>query len=217
MLAIIINLAYNNKINTYKLSLQTSRVLNQISEIETLWDNFDIQKLDGHSEIWKNATVNHDEANPGRQYPGLPSNPGDTNELPSPISPPPQPILPPLKPPPGCQGPRGQYPSPKSCANYLNCWDDVVIEQTCPDGLLFNDAAGYCDFAFNVNCGDRPPATPSEWSIIRSWFPNNCQFDRLSIAILSIRSVFLRVELFAKNKKKTSKITSISFWRNNNL
>lgn len=132
----------------------------QPEEIETLWDNFDIQKLDGHSEIWKNATVNHDEANPGRQYPGLPSNPGDTNELPSPISPPPQPILPPLKPPPGCQGPRGQYPSPKSCANYLNCWDDVVIEQTCPDGLLFNDAAGYCDFAFNVNCGDRPPATP---------------------------------------------------------
>ncbi|XP_050457095.1 uncharacterized protein LOC126854422 [Cataglyphis hispanica] len=132
----------------------------QPEEIETLWDNFDIQKLDGHSDVWKNATVNHDEGNLGRQYPGLPSNPGDTNELPSPISPPPQPILPPQKPPPGCQGPRGQYPSPKSCANYLNCWDDVVIEQTCPDGLLFNDIAGYCDFAFNVNCGDRPPATP---------------------------------------------------------
>ncbi|CAL1689397.1 unnamed protein product [Lasius platythorax] len=135
----------------------------QPEEIETLWDNFDIQKLDGRSDIWKNVSVNHDEAILGRQYPGLPGNPGDTNELPSPISPPAQPpstILPPQKPPPGCLGPRGQYPSPKSCANYLNCWDDVVIEQTCPDGLLFNDVAGYCDFASNVNCGDRPPATP---------------------------------------------------------
>lgn len=37
-----------------------------------------------------------------------------------------------------------------------------MIEQTCQNGLLFNDVAGYCDFPFNVNCGDRPPATPSE-------------------------------------------------------
>ncbi|XP_072745738.1 uncharacterized protein [Anoplolepis gracilipes] len=139
----------------------------QPEEIETLWDNFDIQRLDSRSEIWKNASVNHDEAIVGRQYPGLPSNPGDTNELPSPIPPPSRPKPPPHKPPPpphkpppGCLGPRGQYPSPKSCANYLNCWDDVVIEQTCPDGLLFNAAAGYCDFASNVNCGNRPSPTP---------------------------------------------------------
>ncbi|XP_011269203.1 extensin-like [Camponotus floridanus] len=129
----------------------------QPEEVETLWENFDIQKLDDRSEILRNASLNHDEAILSKQYPGLPSNPGDTNELPSPILPP---IPPSQKPPPGCQGPRGQYPSPKSCANYLNCWDDVVIEQTCLNGLLFNDVAGYCDFPFNVNCGDRPPATP---------------------------------------------------------
>ncbi|XP_043275177.1 uncharacterized protein [Venturia canescens] len=63
-------------------------------------------------------------------------------------------------PPPGCLGPRGQYPSLNNCANYLNCWDDVVIEQTCPNGLLFNDVTGLCDFDYNVNCGSRPGATP---------------------------------------------------------
>ncbi|XP_029155777.1 extensin-1-like [Nylanderia fulva] len=127
----------------------------QPEELETLWDNFDIQKLDSRSEIWKNVSVNHNEP---RQYPGLPINPGDTNELPSPISTP-APTSPPHNLPPGCLASRGQYSSPKSCANYLNCWDDVVIEQTCPKGLLFNDAAGYCDFPINVKCGDRPPAT----------------------------------------------------------
>lgn len=140
------------------------RTLSRISELETLWDNYDIQKLDSRSESWKNlsnASEKHDEINTGRQfYPGLPANPGETNELPGPISP--QPVLPPHHPAPGCLGLRGQYPSPKSCANYLNCWDDVVIEQTCPVGLLFNDVTNVCDFDYNVNCGNRPPATPSE-------------------------------------------------------
>ncbi|XP_012223801.2 uncharacterized protein [Linepithema humile] len=137
----------------------------QPEELETLWDNFDIQRLDSRSEIWKNrnnaSENNHDENifSSGRQYPGLPSNPGDTNELPSPISPPPS-KPPPPRPPPGCLGQRGQYESPASCANYLNCWDDVVIEQTCPAGLLFNAITGYCDFASNVNCGNRAPPTP---------------------------------------------------------
>ncbi|XP_011153893.1 WAS/WASL-interacting protein family member 3 [Harpegnathos saltator] len=134
----------------------------QPEELETLWDNYDIQKLDNRAESWKslnNVSEKHDEVvlNTGRQfYPGLPTNPGETNELPKPISP--QPTL--LPHPPGCLGPRGQYPSPKSCANYLNCWDDVVIEQTCPAGLLFNDVTNVCDFDYNVNCGNRPPATP---------------------------------------------------------
>ncbi|XP_020279410.1 leucine-rich repeat extensin-like protein 5 isoform X2 [Pseudomyrmex gracilis] len=127
---------------------------------DTLWDNYDIQKLDSRSEIWKNPndTLNHQEVIFGRQYPGLPINPGDTNELPSPISP--QPSPPPQKLPPGCLGSRGQYSSLKSCADYLNCWDDVVVEQTCPAGLLFNDITNVCDFPYNVKCGERPPATP---------------------------------------------------------
>ncbi|XP_032677842.1 probable chitinase 10 [Odontomachus brunneus] len=130
----------------------------QSEELETLWDNYDIQKLDSRSESWKsNASEKHEEINTGRQfYPGLPANPGETNELPGPISP----VPPPHHPAPGCLGPRGQYPSPKSCANYLNCWDDVVVEQTCPAGLLFNDVTNVCDFSNNVNCGNRPPATP---------------------------------------------------------
>ncbi|XP_024872361.1 DNA-directed RNA polymerase II subunit RPB1-like [Temnothorax curvispinosus] len=135
----------------------------QPEELElSLWNNFDSHKLNVRAGTWKNDTSGNNRIvlNSVRQYPGFPSNPGDTNELPNPISPPVQPAPPPYKPPPGCLGPRGQYSSPKNCANYLNCWDDVVIEQTCPAGLLFNDVAGYCDFAYNVKCGDRPPATP---------------------------------------------------------
>ncbi|XP_011647011.1 extensin-like [Pogonomyrmex barbatus] len=128
----------------------------QPEEFETSWNHFDIQKL--KAKAWaKNDTGNRITL--GKQYPGLPSNPGDSNELPNPISPPVQ-QPPPYKPPPGCLGKRGQYASPTSCASYLNCWDDVVIEQICPAGLLFNDIAGYCDFEYNVKCGDRQPATP---------------------------------------------------------
>ncbi|XP_008487051.1 protein obstructor-E-like, partial [Diaphorina citri] len=53
-----------------------------------------------------------------------------------------------------CQSPRGQYPSPNSCGNYINCWDDVAIEQECPSGLLFGETT--CDYPQNVDCGDRP-------------------------------------------------------------
>ncbi|XP_008551324.1 uncharacterized protein LOC103573857 isoform X1 [Microplitis demolitor] len=63
-------------------------------------------------------------------------------------------------PPPGCLAARGQFPSMNSCSNYLNCWDDIVIEQPCPNNLLFNDMTGLCDFEQNVNCGDRPGPTP---------------------------------------------------------
>ncbi|XP_011883205.1 PREDICTED: COPII coat assembly protein SEC16 [Vollenhovia emeryi] len=134
----------------------------QPEELISLWNNFDSHKLNVRADTWKNDTSGNNRIvlNSVRQYPGFPSNPGDTNELPNPISPPVQPAPPAYKPPPGCLGLRGQYSSPKSCANYLNCWDDVVVEQTCPAGLLFNDVAGYCDFAYNVRCGDRLPATP---------------------------------------------------------
>ncbi|XP_011164140.2 histone-lysine N-methyltransferase SETD1A [Solenopsis invicta] len=144
-----------------RFSLDRSTFAGQPEELETLWSNFDSHRLNVRAGTWKNDTSGNNRIIlSARQYPGLPNNPGDTNELPNPISPPVEPAPPPYKPPPGCLGPRGQYSSPKSCASYLNCWDDVVIEQTCPAGLLFNDVAGYCDFAYNVNCGDRLPATP---------------------------------------------------------
>ncbi|CAH1173666.1 unnamed protein product, partial [Phaedon cochleariae] len=52
-----------------------------------------------------------------------------------------------------CLKPRGQFPS-KACNKFVNCWDDNVIEQECPEGLLFS-VKGYCDYAGNVKCGDR--------------------------------------------------------------
>ncbi|XP_028144966.1 probable chitinase 10 isoform X2 [Diabrotica virgifera virgifera] len=52
-----------------------------------------------------------------------------------------------------CLQPRGQFPS-SSCKKYVNCWDGHVVEQECPEGLLFS-TKGYCDYPYNVNCGDR--------------------------------------------------------------
>lgn len=63
----------------------------------------------------------------------------------------------------GCLAVRGQFPSPNNCANYLNCWDNTVIEQQCPNDLLFNEMTGLCDFEQNVNCGERPGPTPSKF------------------------------------------------------
>jgi hypothetical protein len=36
----------------------------------------------------------------------------------------------------------------------VNCWDDVAIESDCPGGLVFNPA-GFCDYPYNVDCGNR--------------------------------------------------------------
>lgn len=137
--------------------------------LENVWDLVDLQKLDNHANPWNNIHLStnateaqgSDVVSTRQGYPGLP-NPGDSNELPGPISPPitirPIPVITP----PGCLAPRGQFPSKTNCANYLNCWDDVVTEQTCPDGLLFNDVSLVCDYDYNVNCGSRPLPTPSK-------------------------------------------------------
>ncbi|XP_076755931.1 uncharacterized protein LOC143426377 [Xylocopa sonorina] len=131
--------------------------------IENVWDVVELQKLDDNANAWKNnpssnATESKSSGvlNTKQLYPTLPT-PGDSNELPGPITGQP---MPPMTPPPGCYGLRGQFPSPTSCANYLNCWDDTVTEQTCPDGLLFNDLILLCDFDYNVNCGSRPMPSP---------------------------------------------------------
>ncbi|XP_006614230.1 uncharacterized protein LOC102676226 isoform X1 [Apis dorsata] len=123
---------------------QTSR---QRQDLENAWD---LQKLDG----WNGTeSRNSNSLNTRQIYPTI--NPGDTNELPGPIT-----GRPTMSPPPGCLSVRGQFPSPTSCSNYLNCWDETVTEQSCPDGLFFNDVNLYCDYDYNVNCGNRPVPTP---------------------------------------------------------
>ncbi|KAJ8927814.1 hypothetical protein NQ314_019696, partial [Rhamnusium bicolor] len=52
-----------------------------------------------------------------------------------------------------CLTPRGQFPS-TFCNKFINCWDNIILEQECPEGFLFS-TKGYCDFPHNVNCGDR--------------------------------------------------------------
>ncbi|XP_065157236.1 uncharacterized protein [Atheta coriaria] len=50
-----------------------------------------------------------------------------------------------------CLHPRGQFAGPH-CNKFINCWDDVVIEQDCPYGLNFNPNKHYCDFPYNYPC-----------------------------------------------------------------
>ncbi|CAK9833032.1 Probable chitinase 10 [Anthophora retusa] len=139
------------------------------ADLENVWDLVELQKLDNHANVWnkessqRNTTESQDpDAIITKQlYPTVP-NPGDTNELPGPIPPgfvtiKPIPVVTPA---PGCYAPRGQFPNPRNCAGYLNCWDDIVTEQLCPDGLLFNDYTLVCDYDYNVNCGSRPLPTP---------------------------------------------------------
>ncbi|KAF5298642.1 hypothetical protein FQR65_LT09738 [Abscondita terminalis] len=52
-----------------------------------------------------------------------------------------------------CASARGQFPSGR-CNTFVNCWDNVAVEQTCPPGLVFN-YAGYCDYPQNVDCHGR--------------------------------------------------------------
>ncbi|XP_017778557.1 PREDICTED: probable chitinase 3 [Nicrophorus vespilloides] len=51
-----------------------------------------------------------------------------------------------------CLKPRGQFPG-TSCDKYVNCWDDFVIEQECPNGLHFNAYRSYCDYPLSAKCG----------------------------------------------------------------
>lgn len=55
-----------------------------------------------------------------------------------------------------CRASRGQFAVEHSCKKYINCWDDVAVEQVCAGNLLFNEEKKYCDFPENVNCGSRP-------------------------------------------------------------
>ncbi|XP_030745408.1 probable chitinase 10 [Sitophilus oryzae] len=63
-----------------------------------------------------------------------------------------------------CLKPRGQFQG-TSCQSYVSCWDGVVIEQNCPEGLLFNPIKLYCDYPYNVQCqatlSSNIPETPT--------------------------------------------------------
>ncbi|RZC35869.1 uncharacterized protein BDFB_000346, partial [Asbolus verrucosus] len=67
-----------------------------------------------------------------------------------------------------CLKPRGQFRS-EACNKYVNCWDDVVIEQECPEGLLFS-AKGYCDYPANVDCQNASPP-PRTGNVVSSECP----------------------------------------------
>ncbi|XP_071454570.1 uncharacterized protein [Hetaerina americana] len=54
-----------------------------------------------------------------------------------------------------CKEARGQFPHESSCSKFYNCWDDVVVEGSCPFGLVFSEEHSYCDFPENVDCGER--------------------------------------------------------------
>ncbi|KAJ8981606.1 hypothetical protein NQ317_011885, partial [Molorchus minor] len=52
-----------------------------------------------------------------------------------------------------CPKSSGQFPA-NHCQKYINCWNGIAIEQSCPDGLLFSEK-GYCDYPDKVHCGQR--------------------------------------------------------------
>ncbi|KAK6637064.1 hypothetical protein RUM43_010738 [Polyplax serrata] len=92
-------------------------------------------------------------------YPGSPFYPQIQPGLPGPPEIPPSELLK------YCKAPRGQFGLESSCQKYVDCWDDVAVEQTCSGNLLFNEDKKYCDFPENVDCGGRPineqPSTSS--------------------------------------------------------
>merc|ERR1711860_429776 len=63
-----------------------------------------------------------------------------------------------------CYGQAGHlYPSPVACEDFRKCENNVEIECVCPDGLWWDEEAGVCNYAYNVNCtlndSTLPPST----------------------------------------------------------
>ncbi|ESP00989.1 hypothetical protein LOTGIDRAFT_140156 [Lottia gigantea] len=51
-----------------------------------------------------------------------------------------------------CPHPMGLFSHPHDCGKYLNCFANIPYVQSCPAGLHFNMAMGYCDFPSNAMC-----------------------------------------------------------------
>ncbi|KAK7066080.1 Scavenger receptor Cys-rich, partial [Halocaridina rubra] len=51
-----------------------------------------------------------------------------------------------------CLKPEGQFPYPKDCAKFVNCWRGKPSLQSCAQGTKFNAMKGVCDFPSKVVC-----------------------------------------------------------------
>ena len=52
--------------------------------------------------------------------------------------------------------PPGTYPDPENCRNFYECDLVQCYLKTCAEGDLFDAAMTICNFAYMVDCGDRP-------------------------------------------------------------
>lgn len=50
----------------------------------------------------------------------------------------------------------GFYADPNSCTDYFICAGTQSFEVSCANGLLFNKATSFCDYASNVQCNVQP-------------------------------------------------------------
>jgi hypothetical protein len=87
-----------------------------------------------------------------------------------------------------CLKPRGQFRS-ESCNKYVNCWDDVVIEQECPEGLLFSNK-GYCDYPHNVDCQNSSAPPRKNTSLVFFPFCSNLFFRKRRSCLERVSSRF---------------------------
>ncbi|KAF5280658.1 hypothetical protein FQA39_LY05306 [Lamprigera yunnana] len=84
-----------------------------------------------------------------------------------------------------CPEKNGRFPT-NSCDGYIECENGIGVEKLCPDGLLFNAAAGIfsfpCQYPVDVNCVGRearqsPQATedcPHQYGYFRIGDAANC-------------------------------------------
>lgn len=67
-----------------------------------------------------------------------------------------------------CPVENGFFADAVQCDRYYECKDGVIIDQTCPDGLVFDESSNQfakCSFPFSIDCTDRqllqtPKSTP---------------------------------------------------------
>lgn len=55
-----------------------------------------------------------------------------------------------------CPEDNGTFADALQCDRYYECQDGEVLDQLCPDGLVFDDRDAKCGFPFSVDCTGRP-------------------------------------------------------------
>lgn len=53
----------------------------------------------------------------------------------------------------------------KNCSKYYQCVNGKGVSLTCPNDYLWKDENKWCDFPYNVECGDRPNPHPAPESL----------------------------------------------------